>query len=326
MNSAIYIIYIFCSAFLFLVMFLSGSSKFIQGRPTISRAAPLQGYFSYVNFFAYSKYFAVSEIAIAIIFLRISDPWIKFFGASICFVLLIFGMIIEKKQKQVSCNCFGSLSPTTSFGRLALRLSIAFSTVYLAIISAISINPVSGGIELQNNIQLFSITLAFLYALSLSGNGFSHIQNRTNSAADKPKSEAPAMRQFDRETFLGNQAGVVKTLEELAVPDQPLLIIFLSSNCQHCLELIPDLKGFVKGFSANLPIVLVTNEVGNEFDDIAHLCAVLSDKDRNLYRQIEAEVSPFGLLIHGTELKQMAPIAYGSDRIRLLFSMALNIR
>lgn len=323
-NSTIQIGYLFCTAFLFLVMFVSGAAKFIQEDSQIFNNASLPIYIKYLNDIFYSKCFAIVEVAISIAFLRNSTSWMMTLGALFCLVLLILGLWIEKNQ--LSCNCFGSLSPNTRHGQLSLRLSIALAAAYLIVVSTTVDRPISSEMELQKNVQLFVFTLAGLFTFSLLGDGLKNSINKAKKSSERKENSTPIMLEFSKNTFLGYQLDVATNLENVAKPDQPLLVIFLSSNCQHCRELIPDLQGYIKGFGTNLPIVVVTSQVENAFNELTSMCTILNDDKKSLYKLIKAEVSPFGLLLHGTELRQMAPVAYGSDRIRLLFSMALNIR
>ncbi|MBC3910899.1 MauE/DoxX family redox-associated membrane protein [Undibacterium umbellatum] len=318
-NSTLSTIYIFCSAFLSLVMYVSGAAKFVQNASTANEVES-----KFMEFF-YSKYFAAIEIAVAISFLQIAVTWTKIGAALVCIVVLIAGFFIEIKNKKKLCDCFGSLSPTTSSGRIGLRISILFAALYL-IIGTTFLHSFDVAIELQHSTHLFVATLALLFTFNLLGKNLQSLKIISEPQKRLVDSKPQKMHQFDKETFLGFHLETSQILAGVAKADMPILIISLSKNCQHCTDLIPDLKQFIQGFGMNLPIVLITDEIEIQLNEISHQCTVLVDQDKTFFKKIGAEASPFGLLLHGTTLSQMAPIAYGADRIRMLFAITLNVR
>lgn len=150
---------------------------------------------------------------------------------------------------------------------------------------------------------------------------------RTHSVKPRPSLKEHLDQKYNRwqpDQFIGFDArGNSVHLRDIISTRKALFLLNLSENCEHCLALLPDIKNLAKGFSHSVTIVVIKQERTLSEAHAPYL--TLFDPDRNIYSAIKAQGSPFALLLDSTTLKQLSPAAFGSDKVRILFALALNL-
>lgn len=134
----------------------------------------------------------------------------------------------------------------------------------------------------------------------------------------KPGTQAPLFTAPDA-------TGQVVSLEHLLAPGVPVLLLFMSSQCGPCKELLPVAAEWQRVHADRLTIVVAIDgglqEVRAATDEFK-LRNVLLDADTNVYRTYQASGTPSAVLIdaNGTIGSWVAP---GRDLIERLVTQAL---
>lgn len=269
---------------------------------------------------AHSRLFPFVEIFMAVCVLHVQSIILGLICVGLA-LIVVGGIILERIFKTTTCKCFGSLTPKSARGLLVLRVLMLIAiAVVLAFSNYLSIN------EYAPPLVLFYVMLSLvaLYLLRIVLDTISPANPRQDLNQKPATSEGkPQTLELERNTFLGTLDGREIHLQDIAISGKLLLLLYLSADCKHCEALLPDIGGFIRGFASEFPIVVLSDSGTIALSQPA---VIAIDSEKQFFNKIQAQGSPFGLVVHGTTLKVVSPIAYGPNKVRALFSMVLNSR
>ncbi|MEX5745682.1 hypothetical protein [Massilia sp. X63] len=230
--------------------------------------------------------------------------------------IVIAGLYIEYKNPQQACNCFGSAVNGKTVNLILKLFSIASA---LIITAAIANEKVSDTRQYWW-INVFAALCAIVFF-------YRHVKSKTQSI-DSPQNIHDSLSKVGSVWPPAQLIGLDSNNQQFLLSDlkqySPLaLVIVVSTQCSHCKQLLPDITRFSQCFGERLTTVVVFEEEPNVSDLGKSL--VLHDPNKNLILNVNAEGTPFALLFQSKNMKQIAPIAYGSEKIRILFALALNV-
>jgi hypothetical protein len=260
--------------------------------------------------------FSLINIIFGIILLASSSSTLLIIICLCVAVIVISGFYVEYKNPQEKCACFGPAVNSRGIS-LTLRL-LTVASAFLFIITTI--------LGQANDIH------QYWWANGLAGFCFIIFTclflKKKKPTSDSSLSSSKPLNQsgkfWDPTQIIGlDSKRQLFSMSNLKEYPSLVLVIVVSTQCTHCKELLPDVAVLSQSFFDRLGVVVVFQEEPSYFDCGKSL--VLYDPDRSLHSNVDAEGTPFALLLRSTDLKQIAPTSYGSDKIRILFALALNV-
>ncbi len=247
----------------------------------------------------------VAELTVAAaLLIRPSARW----GAVGAFLLLaVFAGGVARAMAQgraPDCHCFGQLHSEPA-GRSTLIRNLVLAIAAVVIVAAGTGPSLGGGVRSLNGDQLALVAVSILAAVlalviaQLWGERrrLRHDLDALIGPAGPPGlprgSAAPAFTL----TPVRGEAG---TLAELMEPPRPAVLIFLSTNCGPCLQMLPTLAGWQASLadSLSLPAMFAGEPAEVERLSAEHgLSLVLGQTGDELFNLYALRATPSGVLI-----------------------------
>ncbi|UTH73286.1 hypothetical protein [Chromobacterium sp. IIBBL 290-4] len=263
---------------------------------------------------AQSRYFGWLQLAIAASMATAQLGWLQAIAATFALLVALLGTFAGKH-----CNCLGRFTPASRIAAHALRAWLAICAtliLYLNWKAEPQLQPTSSW-----PVMLFFYLLATIAAIA----SLAPAQQQTPepAASNRPTdSLSPGL-------VLGRYQNTHVRLEEAAIPDKPLMLVFLASDCPHCKRALAYIAKFIHGFGIDFPIVLISNGTKEMPESIANASLPgiysLEDEKMTVYRHLKAAGTPSAILLHGSTLNLLSPVSHGIGKIRILLSLAANL-
>jgi uncharacterized membrane protein YphA (DoxX/SURF4 family)/thiol-disulfide isomerase/thioredoxin len=270
------------------------------------------------------------ELAVAIALLL--SPSARWGAAAAVILLLTFSAGVAHalhEGRTPDCNCFGQVSSEQISWRTLARngvfAAIAIFTVFEAPGSALTSWTTDGS---ASNLVAALATLgaavlaATAYGLSRRAISGRHTSGSTQSRQVLPPG-APAPG-FELPSLDGTRV----SLEQLLAHERPVVIIFASPTCSHCLQLLPRLSRWNGAIGDDLTLVVLESGVGDGGlpDDQRHAVKgliTLTEPDRELEKKYHVHGTPSGISISAEGLISSPPMP-GTARIEQLIRRVLE--
>jgi thiol-disulfide isomerase/thioredoxin len=266
--------------------------------------------------FAKKQEFAWFSSFLGAIFLILDNYYVLSAAAALVLGIVVLGMYVDTMQPNVKCDCFGTTTGLSKKAKFTIRF-LSIAAIFYIIVGPILKKGLSGrGLE---GINLCAIVLVMAY-LYTSING----EKKSDSIKSRKSSTDKELKSWQSNQFLGFDINNKKVFISDFAGRRPLIfIIAVTNNCPHCLMLLRDVETLSQIFRDRVTVVLLFQ--GQREDISFHVSSVLFDPGKTLYSNLSAEGSPFALLLDSITLNQVVPVAYGADKVRILFSLALNL-
>lgn len=293
----------------------------------------------------------IAELTVAVLLLPATTALAGALGGLA--LLLLFSAAIAlniARGRAPECHCFGQLHSEPAGPRTLARNGALAGVAALAVVGTLTGSDTSAvawigrldGAEAAifaagtaAVVLLVAGAMAFMSLLRAHGRVLVRLEQVERSLASaglqvdepaqfpelglEPGTPAPAFAVTD-------SAGVEVTLDDLLAPGVPLLMLFASSHCAPCRELLPEVVGWQVDHPERLTVAVASNDapedVRAEAEELG-LDHVLIDDGGELYRAFEANGTPSAVLIapDGSIASHVAP---GPGRIRTLAAGVLD--
>jgi uncharacterized membrane protein YphA (DoxX/SURF4 family)/thiol-disulfide isomerase/thioredoxin len=202
------------------------------------------------------------------------------------------------------CHCFGQIHSEPA-GRSTLIRNLVLAIPAVVILVAGSGPSLDGGVRSLNGDQLALVTVSILAALlalvvaQLWGDR-RRLRHDLNALIG-PTGPPGLPRGSTAPTFaLTPVRGEAGTLGELMEPARPAVLIFLSTNCGPCLEMLPALAGWQASLAASLSLPAIFAGERTEVERLSAehgLSLVLAQDGDELFNLYALRATPSGVLI-----------------------------
>lgn len=125
---------------------------------------------------------------------------------------------------------------------------------------------------------------------------------------------------------LGTSAPMFAGLDDLLARGAPLLLVFVSPQCDACRALLPDVGDWQAGHAGHLTVAVASQGAPHDVRAEAHALAldhVLVDEGAELFKAFEAEVTPSAVLI-APDGVIASRVASGPDAIEAMVADVLD--
>jgi thiol-disulfide isomerase/thioredoxin len=262
-----------------------------------------------------SQNFAIVQIYTAFALWAVENSLVRLALASMVLALVIGGIAVRKLLGQSSCDCYGELTPKSP--------TVLWIVDSIFVLCALLVAQGTHSFQAPNAaVQLMIMLISCLLLICL----FAQAARAAKAKASSQKAAA-APKQLSGQTELGwNPAGQLVTLSQIAEPNKPFFVVGVSSRCEKCKKLVPDIAKLANAFGKEFPIAVICNDDSYLIANLGSAAHFFIDQDRRFASNFEIETAPFGVLINGSNLSVMAPPSHGQNAIRTLFSVLLNAR
>lgn len=305
----LYNLYTASTCYLAAIMVL-GSFHTLVARPTRPSTWKLH---SQLVKFAHSRNFSLLCLVAAALLLISFNRYVSAICALFTLTVTVIGISFDHDGQ---CGCFGTKRKLSKQVTLLVRsLSLLASGL---VISYILLDKDTSNMRFAW-LRFAAATALFTYCIFQLRWGKS-----LQSAASLKEARDKDYIMWKPGQFVGfDSGGTPVHLVDLISSDKPLFLINLSENCPHCLALVPDMKNLAQVFADSITVVVI--QQGRTLSEETTPYLSLVDPHRNIYTAVKAQGSPSAILLDSTTLKQVSPTAFGSDKVRILFALALNL-
>jgi thiol-disulfide isomerase/thioredoxin len=227
------------------------------------------------------------------------------------------------------CNCFGQVSSEQISWRTLVRnglfAAVAVFTVFEAPGSALtSWTSDHSAANLVAGLVTLAAAILAAAAYGLSRRPFPDHPGSpamSNRPALPPGASAPDFELLSLD-------GALVSLPQLLARERPVVIVFASPTCGHCLQLLPRLSRWNGAIGDDLTLVVVESGVGDDGlpDDQRHAVKgliTLTAPDRELEKKYYVHGTPSGISISADGLISSSPMP-GTARIEQLIRRVLE--
>lgn len=328
-------LYNLSALFLFCTFLLSGAYKIIRQPEGIdtSNSNLLN---KWLMRFAKSLPYAIIEILGAILLITTETIPTKVIVVGTMIVVALYGLYLEFALK-TRCDCFEFAGVEEHHSSNILKSITLFCAIFM-LIALLNNSSVPLNKTVLSLAFIISIAFSFrfinlrteakstqnLTEASTAGSQVSTHSASTNTSKTNPSSQnnsAQTLTTLEETTYLGQAKDETLTMANVIKSDKPLLLVNVSSDCKHCAALVPDLLNFADAFQDKLTVAIVSNKAIPP----SKSAIVIHDENKTLFKNINAQGMPFGLIFNKNSYSSLAPLMYGPAKIRMLFSLILNI-
>ncbi len=273
----------------------------------------------------------VSELAVAAaLVFRPSARW-GALGALLLLLGFIVGVARAMSQGRTpDCHCFGQLHSEPA-GRSTLIRNLVLAAPAALILAAGTGPSLDGGLRSLDGSQLALVAtsvLALLLAVAVAQLWVDRRRLRRQLKAVTAGSAPPGLSRGTRapDFTLTPIRGSRASLDELMERGRPAVLIFLSTNCPPCLEMLPRLARWQESLddSIGMPAIFAGERVDIErLGDEHALSLVLAQDDNDLFTQYALRATPSAVLVGADRFIAGAP-AEGVPAIEALIRSAVN--
>lgn len=288
---------------------LSGFRSYIMAtvKPSDWNSAPL------LLKISKNRSFCLLSVSVAVAMLLFDDIYISLVCTSFASTVIAIGMFLDNSGK---CECFGGSNALSKRKILFIRI-IALLAAGFIFLFFLKRDVTSVGLSWLR-LSVGSALLLYFIAVLMG-------RQPTKSSILASKGIAtPGLKTWKPKQFVGFDTGNAAVhLCELISHQKIIFLILVSENCSHCAALLPDIEKMAQVFRHSVEIVVIHQDPQKSIVDKSYRS--LYDPAKNIYSAVKAEGSPCALLLNSTTLMQIAPVAYGSDKVRILFAVTLNL-
>lgn len=264
---------------------------------------------------AKTRFFSCFSFALGNSFLFLQGERFLGVAASLALAIVLAGLYVDFARAEGACNCLGpvGLSDTSIFTMRLFAVGAAGTVIW----SVVDEKVAARQWDLPN---LYVAAVLFLYFLV----NFRKRSQSIDVGLDRNDKKGKDVITWESTQFVGldrDKHGI--SLGELVEAHPLMFIVAVTNNCPHCSSLLPDIGLLSHAFRERITVVIVfrgeleLTECGSSM--------VLFDPQRTLYSKLDAIGSPFALLLDTNNFRQIAPAAFGADKVRVLFALALNL-
>lgn len=297
----------------------------------------------------FAKFFAVglpfAEMVFAVCLLFVETSWVGAIGALILLLSFIGGMIWQLAQGNApDCHCFGAIH-SEPVSKKSLIRNVVFAVLALILIASgkgnqgadvfsLAANSPESFMSFITGLATVGLLVAVVFYLKKISEQQTQIMRRIEilevTALDggrevvredvaAPTSGLPIGAPAP-DFVLPDINGRQVSFENLLMQAKPMLLLFVSSTCQPCASLLPEIERWQAELHGKLNFIFVSSGAAREnLDKFAgdKFKQVLLQEDREVALQFGAEWTPTAVLINddGTVASRAA---VGDQAIRQL--------
>jgi methylamine dehydrogenase accessory protein MauD len=237
--------------------------------------------------------------------------------------------------RQPECRCFGELT-SSKISTVSVVRNLVLAVVAMALASGALGHPDSNIFDWVGGLSaaeagLFGLGLAVVLLGWVSVNLFlqhGRLLNRMRAVEDALRGvgllvgshEGLAVGTSAPDIQLSTIDGRLRKLGDYLADGRPALLVFVSSGCLPCAELLPRLGEWQRGVGAD-SVVIVANGTPEDYRDVAAehgLQNVLLDEDDTVSQLFDVRGTPAAVLVDA-DMRIATPIAGGSDQVEALW-------
>lgn len=260
----------------------------------------------------------VAELAVAALLLPAQTALAGALGA--LGLLLLFTAAIAfnlARGRAPDCHCFGQLhSAPAGPGTLARNGA-------LAAVAAFAVGGSLDGGELAIAAAAIALLAGGAVAFVLLLRSYGRLLLRVEEL-EQTLAAAGAGPELGLE--LGTPAPMFAGLDDLLARGAPLLLVFVSPQCDPCRALLPEAVDWQVDHAGRLTVAVASQGAPDDVRDEAHALAldhVLVDEGAELFKAFEAEVTPSAVLI-APDGVIASRVASGPDAIEAMVADVLD--
>ncbi|MGI8639785.1 MAG: redoxin domain-containing protein [Pyrinomonadaceae bacterium] len=297
-----------------------------------------------------AKFFAVglpvAEIIIAVLLLPTSTAWFGAIGAFLLLLAFIGGMLWQLAQGNApDCHCFGQIhsEPVSvkSLLRNAIFAILSFFLILqgqenqgLSLLNSTDNSTEGNAMSLILGLATVGLLAAAVYFLKIISDRQTQIMRRieileltTLEGGSGVKRED--VSQPEEGLLIGTPApdfelpdinGKQISFEQLLAQKKPLLLFFISPNCNPCAALLPEIETWQNELKDKLSFIFISSgKVKENLDKFAGklLKQILLQKDKEVAELFAAQWTPTVLLIN-SDGNIASRLAVGDKAVRQL--------
>lgn len=247
----------------------------------------------------------VCELAVSLALLLRPTAVAGAAGALALLVVFVGGVARAMSQGRApDCHCFGQIHSEPA-GPATLARNAVLAAPAVLILAAGSGPSLDGGLASLNGTQVALVATAVLAlvlglaAAALWGDGRRLRRELARAIAAKQPPGLPrgtAAPGFALATLKGS-AG---TLEDLRMPSQPTVLVFLSTRCAPCLTMLPKLAEWQESLAGSVSLPAIFTGEQPEIERLAEdagLSVVLAQEGSEVFGLYALRATPSGVLI-----------------------------
>jgi uncharacterized membrane protein YphA (DoxX/SURF4 family)/thiol-disulfide isomerase/thioredoxin len=227
------------------------------------------------------------------------------------------------------CHCFGQIHSEPA-GRSTLARNAVFAAGAAFVLARGSGPSVTGGLESLDAVQLALVatsTLAAALAVAVAQLVVTHrrlrrdLANLTGMLSVPGLPRGAAAPEFELEPVRGQ----ARSLADLMTPARPAMLVFLTTNCGPCLQMLPALAQWQETLSESLSLLAIFS---GERSEVERLCAqhdvsaAIAQQDNETFTLYALRATPSAVLIDANGVIAAAP-AEGVPAIEALIRTRL---